>query len=251
MDWLNFYTGAAIQLYLIPNGILGSLQIILGVILIRDALPSFYIPVFSLGTVITEVIARILLHQSMFSSSSFGLLLAGGCCILSIFKAPTSTPSKRSSNAPKLVVFGIVMAFMLHLVIFGVYFLAQDHQPIISFMDRASLTFHDYATSAGSSLTLRAAVEEYHLRYGRPPPPGFDAWFKFATERDSKVIDEYDQIVEDLRPFWGIEPSVLRERVARVASNPWNNVGQISVRNHKAEITVAPQWLVYSAIVQN
>jgi hypothetical protein len=227
-----------------PNGVLGALQFILGGVLIRDTMPNFHIPIFSFGSVTTEILARLLLHQSIFRVPALGLFSAGGCCISSLFGAPISTPNKRSSSAPKIAVFGITVAFMLHIVIFGVYFLAQDHQPIISFMDHASLTFHEYATSAGSSLTLRVAVEEYHRRYGRPPPPGFDAWFRFAMERDTKVIDEYDQIVEDLRAFWGIEPKVLRERVSRVAGNKWNSVGQVSIRQNRAVITVAPQWLV-------
>jgi len=68
------------------------------------------------------------------------------------------------------------------------------------------------------------------------------------VERESKVIHEFDQIVWDLRPFWGVEPRVLRERVSRVASNEWNNLGLVTVRDHKATIAVAPQWKVFPQI---
>ena len=154
-------------------------------------------------------------------------------------------PFKTNIRAPKIVIFGIGIAFVLHILIFGVYFLAQDHQPIVTLMDEAGLKFHDYAAAA-SSRTLRAAVNEYNNRYGRPPPPGFDIWFQFATDRGCKVIHDYDQIVEDLRPFWGIEPKVLRERIAHVAGNRWNDMAQISVRENKASIGAAPQWKVSS-----
>ena len=88
-------------------------------------------------------------------------------------------------------------------------------------------------------------VRDYQTRWGRPPPPGFDIWYQFATDRDSKVLTEFDQINEDLKPFWGIEPAVLRERVAKVAGNEGNDFALIRIREMKAEIAVAPQHKVY------
>ena len=55
---------------------------------------------------------------------------------------------------------------------------------------------------------------------------------------------EFDQINEDLRPFWGIEPRVLRERVAMVGGNERNDFALIRIREKKAEIPVAPQHRV-------
>jgi len=55
---------------------------------------------------------------------------------------------------------------------------------------------------------------------------------------------EFDQINEDLRPFWGIEPRVLRERVAMVGGNERNDFAVIRIREKKAEIPVAPQHRV-------
>lgn len=112
-------------------------------------------------------------------------------------------------------------------------------------MERAGDTHHEYA-SASNSLTLRGAVEEYHRRYGRPPPPGFDIWFRFAKDRNCKIINDYDQIIKDLEPFWAIEPKVLRERVNRVAAYEWNDIGLVSIRTHNTTVTVAPQWKVWS-----
>lgn len=226
---------------MLGNGIVTAIQFILGAILIRDTLPNHHMSVFALGSIVTDLLARHSLRQSIFSLTSFGLVVAGTCCIITLFR--TFNTGKRTSSAPKLVIFGIGIAFALHIIIFGVYFLAQDRQPIITLMDKASLKFHDYTTAASSS-TLRAAVNEYNHRYGRPPPPGFDIWFQFAKNRECQVIHEYDQIVEDLRPFWGIEPKVLRERVARVAGNSWNNFAQITIRDKKAEIGVSSKSTV-------
>ena len=240
-DWLNFYHYGAIVQYMLGNGIVTAIQLILGAILIRDTLPNHHIPVFAFGSIVTDLLARYSLRQSVFSLTSLGLVVAGSCCLITLFR--TFTPVKRTSSAPKIVIFGVGIAFVLHIIIFGVYFMALDRQPIITLMDKASLKFQDYTTAA-SSRTLRAAVNEYNHRYGRPPPPGFEVWFQFATDRGCNVIHEYDQIVEDLRPFWGIEPKVLRERVARVAGNSWNNFAQITIRDKKADIGVSPQWRV-------
>ncbi|KAF7378000.1 SPX domain-containing protein [Mycena sanguinolenta] len=62
-----------------------------------------------------------------------------------------------------------------------------------------------------ASPTLRAAVSEYRRRYNCLPPRGFDAWWAYAKVHGVMLPDEYDAIERDLGPFWGVEPSVLRE----------------------------------------
>ena len=68
----------------------------------------------------------------------------------------------------------------------------------------------------GQSKTLADAVKEYKRRYGRNPPKGFDEWFEFAKENGAKIIDEYDQVVRDLEPFWGMSGEELRRRALQV-----------------------------------
>ncbi len=51
------------------------------------------------------------------------------------------------------------------------------------------------------SKTLEAAQEEYQRRYGIDPPPGFEAWYKFAVANQSPIIDEFDMIHELVSPF--------------------------------------------------
>ena len=70
---------------------------------------------------------------------------------------------------------------------------------------------------ARQSKTLKGAVLEYQRRYGRSPPPGFDKWFEYAKKHNSVIIDEFDTIVEDLEPFWNIEPSRIRTMIDEVA----------------------------------
>ena len=69
---------------------------------------------------------------------------------------------------------------------------------------------------SGQSKTLAEAVKEYNRRYGRNPPKGFDDWFAFAKENGVKIIDEYDQLVRDLEPFWDMGGEELRRRAVQV-----------------------------------
>ena len=228
------------------NGILGAVQVVLGCVLIRDTVAEYSIPVFALGAILTDILASSMLHQSILGVSSLGLIVAGALCIVSLVRMPSSS-IKRPSNTSRIFAFLIIAAFILHLIIFGVYFFVQDHQPITRLIERASSVFESY-TNTASSTTLEDAVNEYVRRYQRPPPPGFDHWYNFAVDRKSRIINEYDQIVNDLRPFWGVEPRELRHRLAKVAGNDWNNIGMVSIRNREPIIAMAPQWLVWSPV---
>ncbi|KAJ7254347.1 glycosyl transferase family 90-domain-containing protein [Mycena haematopus] len=57
------------------------------------------------------------------------------------------------------------------------------------------------AVFARQSQTLSQAAARYSLKTGRPPPPNFDKWFEFATEKKC-LIDEYNQIQRDFEPFY-------------------------------------------------
>ena len=67
------------------------------------------------------------------------------------------------------------------------------------------------------SKTLEDAVKEYERRYGRKPPRGFDDWWRFARSNSVLMIDEYDNIDEDLAPFWEITAEQLRWRASIVS----------------------------------
>jgi hypothetical protein len=73
---------------------------------------------------------------------------------------------------------------------------------------------------AGQSRSLSKAVAEYKRRYGRPPPKGFDDWYAFATANGAVIIDEYDQLMTDLRPFWLLTGAEIRRRSLDVGLLP-------------------------------
>ncbi|KAL0958787.1 hypothetical protein HGRIS_014108 [Hohenbuehelia grisea] len=79
--------------------------------------------------------------------------------------------------------------------------------PIYDLISRAEARWNDKLKRA--SKTLGEAVMEYKRRYKRDPPRGFDDWWEYVTQNNVQLPDEYDQIYQDLEPFWGIEPEDL------------------------------------------
>jgi hypothetical protein len=86
--------------------------------------------------------------------------------------------------------------------------------PIPNLMDEAERRFRTKLSR--QSRSLRAAVKEYKRRYGRNPPKGFDAWWRFAQANKVKMVDEYDGLISDLEPFWGFTGEEFRERAFQV-----------------------------------
>ncbi|KAF2466868.1 uncharacterized protein BDR25DRAFT_376394 [Lindgomyces ingoldianus] len=65
--------------------------------------------------------------------------------------------------------------------------------------------------------SLSDAARKYRTRRKRHPPPGFSAWYAFAVQHGAVVVESFwDQIYDDLAPFWGIDPPVLRMKAAAV-----------------------------------
>ncbi|ODV89140.1 glycosyltransferase family 90 protein, partial [Tortispora caseinolytica NRRL Y-17796] len=56
----------------------------------------------------------------------------------------------------------------------------------------------------------------YIKKHGRVPPPFFDKWYEFAKERNIIDFTDFDQIYDDLRPFWAIKPSTMRAASRRL-----------------------------------
>ncbi|CAG8139250.1 unnamed protein product [Penicillium nalgiovense] len=102
-----------------------------------------------------------------------------------------------------------------------------DH-PISKLTSGASQSFNE--TLIRQSRSLKDAVTEYRRRYNMPPPPHFDKWYEFATQRNTILIDEYDTIYHSVQPFWGLFPSTIRSRVREDLGRD-NVVMGISIRN--------------------
>ncbi|EIW79444.1 glycosyltransferase family 90 protein [Coniophora puteana RWD-64-598 SS2] len=88
------------------------------------------------------------------------------------------------------------------------------------------------------SKTLAQAAAEYRRRYGRDPPRGFDTWWAFAAEREFKMVDEFDGLVEDLAPFWNISGVELRRRALQAGELP--SIDLVRIKNGESEIIKVP-----------
>ncbi|KAH7310057.1 hypothetical protein BKA65DRAFT_414535 [Rhexocercosporidium sp. MPI-PUGE-AT-0058] len=68
------------------------------------------------------------------------------------------------------------------------------------------------------STTVAEAVVEYRRKYGRRPPPGFETWFAFAKEHASPIVDDYDEMMRSLEPFWKMAPTKVLRLMERANS---------------------------------
>lgn len=60
--------------------------------------------------------------------------------------------------------------------------------------------------------TLQESADLYRRRRGRHPPPGFEKWFARARKSRAVIVEcFFDQIYEDLEPFWGVRPGDIRD----------------------------------------
>jgi hypothetical protein len=115
-----------------------------------------------------------------------------------------------------------------------------DSHPIAGFMKEADQKWRAY--ESGRSTTFRQTVEKYRSKYGRHPPPGFKEWYKYARKKYVFNIDDFDQIMDDLRPFWALEPKTIRMYAAHMWENEGDGISGIHVRNKKVAKLTFPSW---------
>lgn len=86
---------------------------------------------------------------------------------------------------------------------------SRAHHPLDGVISHAVLAFNN--ETAEETHSLRDAVAAYIHRRGRYPPPGFDKWHERARENGAVIVESFfDQIYEDIEPFWGLEPVDIR-----------------------------------------
>ena len=133
----------------------------------------------------------------------------------------------------------VLLAILILLVIYNALPAKQSPKeikqdgPIPELMVAASTKFDNLLKK--ETKTLKAAAEQYRLRRGRLPPPGFDKWYEYAAEQDTIIIEDFwDQIYDDLAPFWAKEPKILRQQAKSMAT--------ISIRNHVQIVRTDFEW---------
>ncbi|ORY83578.1 hypothetical protein BCR35DRAFT_290594 [Leucosporidium creatinivorum] len=105
---------------------------------------------------------------------------------------------------------------------------ASGPHPIPSLIARAEKAVTDAKTRRPT--TLRDAYEQYILLHdGRRPPKGWDQWW-FITEELEACEGEFEELYESLRPWWGVRPSEIRERIEEVARSGAKGLGRVRVK---------------------
>ncbi|GAO19209.1 uncharacterized protein UV8b_05147 [Ustilaginoidea virens] len=110
---------------------------------------------------------------------------------------------------------------------------SKGHHPIDKLIYDAQHRFA--AITAGESRTVEQAAQAYRKRRGRHPPPHFDKWFEYAQSHHAVMVEEFfDQIYDDLEPFWGVDPAPMRREASQFEMT-------INVRNGVA--SAASDWM--------
>lgn len=113
--------------------------------------------------------------------------------------------------------------------------LSQPKDALIA-VQNAQQASDDWIRHAGASQSAREAAAAYRQRYNLAPPPKFDQWVAFALAHDSPVIDIFDQIDSDLRPFWGLTPAELRARTSHLLAQKGLGFGGLRIRGGRVEL---------------
>ncbi|KAF2096668.1 hypothetical protein NA57DRAFT_42405 [Rhizodiscina lignyota] len=145
---------------------------------------------------------------------------------------PTSRFGKRAR--PLLIAFGALL-WLCHASLYSGQSLAVPYHPIDALISAAGKRYRRWEKENTWTGTLGMAVVNYRTRYGRHAPPNFDKWYDFAIERNSTIIDEFDNIFTDTLPFYSLSPGELRRRTAEDIAQLDNGVEGITIRNGKAE----------------
>jgi hypothetical protein len=124
----------------------------------------------------------------------------------------------------------------------------MHYHPIDLLIYDAKIQHDTYVNLNSPPGTLAQAVHNYQARYKRNPPPGFDIWYDYAVNRSCIIIDEYDQIHNDLLPFYSLSPEQIRQLTWEIASNQWNEASGLRIRDGNAIVqdNVVPthRWMI-------
>ncbi|KAJ5082672.1 Lipopolysaccharide-modifying protein [Penicillium argentinense] len=106
---------------------------------------------------------------------------------------------------------------------------ARDQHPIGQLMKEADRQWEQY--NQGRSSNFSQTVARYRATYGRHPPPGFKEWYQFARKNQVYNVDDFQQIHDDLRPFWAIPPDEIRQMAARLQTS--DSIAGMRIRDQK------------------
>ncbi|KAF2728656.1 hypothetical protein EJ04DRAFT_546680 [Polyplosphaeria fusca] len=116
----------------------------------------------------------------------------------------------------------------------------DNAHPIDVLIADAAKGFKQALSSEAKS--LEDAANKYRERRRRHPPPGFDAWYHFASEKGAVIVEDFwDQIYDDLGPFWSLESHTLRQQAHAFTPRIEIRDGNITMRKMGPHVRL-DQW---------
>ena len=99
------------------------------------------------------------------------------------------------------------------------------------------------------SQALGDAVKEYRRKHNRPPPRGFDSWFRIAKSQRLIITDDYDTVMQSLETYWRFSPSTLRRNIEGAARH-LDLANDLIVGNGNMSTTREPQFFLFSELIK-
>ncbi|KAI1325421.1 hypothetical protein F5Y16DRAFT_264240 [Xylariaceae sp. FL0255] len=237
---------AASWLNIIFEGAFISCALISGMYLLSIMGPAFVATLFAA----TTVFGHILLCLQYGTLANVWWTLPGAVTGLIIFLGLVSkfdsllstglSPASGHTWFRESKIYGLTL--LAFFITFGAAFVYRQDTPhpnaIGDLITTSRLESSKWISAAKQSTTLEQAVHEYKQRYGMPPPPNFDKWYTYATSLNSPIIDDFTQIHQDLLPFWGLPPQLIRLRTTHLLEHPTLSVGGLIIRN--GQINISP-----------
>lgn len=93
----------------------------------------------------------------------------------------------------------------------------RDSHPVEALIQQAHINFQNLTQRQSSSYEM--AFHEYQRRYRIEPPPGFEAWYRFAASRKSPIIDDFDLIMSTVSPFLAISGQEVNKMMSDAYSD--------------------------------
>ncbi|ETS88268.1 hypothetical protein PFICI_02096 [Pestalotiopsis fici W106-1] len=243
--WNLFLTSVSVG-DLIWDSIAMSLALIAGVYLLRHV-DSATVALFAMSTTVLVHMEKQVLDGLLIEawSNSWGLLT--GLVVFigagALFRRPRTSfmapcPTKEGPSWKSKAGGYTLLVFLL--VFVQTIFLNSGNlrkSSISEAITRSQLQSEAWIAGAHKSKTLDEAVREYSRRYRMPPPPDFDKWYEYAVSVDSPIIDDFTQIHNDLLPYWGISPQLLRQRTTHLLTHPKSSFGGIIIEGGSIQIS--------------
>lgn len=119
---------------------------------------------------------------------------------------------------------------------------SQQH-PVEALVHSAKADFEDLLQRQSKNYTT--AHGEYRRRYNVEPPPGFEAWYQFAIENKSPIIDDFDMIFDSISPFWKLSGKEVTKIISDAQNAPNSDLWHCSYSGSETKAHCVHPWRTF------